>query len=218
MSPEVSAIKRLYVFTFSSSQKTKYPRNIKINLYSSFILQDYDGPNKGVSMKSHNFDLQHLAQLISQTKFTMLTTVNEDGSMQSRPMANQKIHLDKFNGVLWFFTKKDSFKIKDLNLSEDVNLAYSNPDKQQYVSISGKASLTTEKKLIKEFWTPALKTWFPKGVNDPEIALIRVETKNAEIWEGVPNKLVQAVCMMRAILTGKSYSHNAHHKHIHLQT
>ncbi|HXH76150.1 MAG TPA: pyridoxamine 5'-phosphate oxidase family protein [Bacteriovoracaceae bacterium] len=130
-----------------------------------------------------SIDLRRLASLITDIKFTMFSTVNADGSIISRPMANQEIVPGSFEGTLWFFTKKDTAKVHSIEHDSHVNLAYANPEKQQYVSISGKAFISEDKEKMKDLWTHQLKSWFPEGLEDPEMTLIGVDIQSAEVWD-----------------------------------
>ncbi len=50
-------------------------------------------------------NMSKLASMIRAIKVAMLTTVNPDGSLRSRPMATQEA---PFDGTLWFFTRESS--------------------------------------------------------------------------------------------------------------
>ena len=163
-------------------------------------------------------DLEKLAVMIKDIKFTMLSTVTTDGSIHSRPMATQNIDVKSFDGTLWFFSKKNSFKNSDIQSEQHVNLAYANPDKQQYVSVSGRARVSTDKTKMKELWNPLLKAWFPEGLEDPELSLIGVEIDSAELWDSPPSKVIQMAGFVKSAVTGKPYDQKAHSHHIDLQT
>ncbi len=80
-----------------------------------------------------------------------------------------------FDGTLWFFTRASSHKVVEVAEDQRVNLSYAHPGKQDYVSVSGRASLVRDRAAIDEHWTESLRTWFPKGKDDPEIALLKVD-------------------------------------------
>ncbi len=169
-------------------------------------------------MNNEISDLERLATLIKDINFTMLTTVSENGTIHSRPMATQKVDVKKFDGTLWFFSKKNSFKNHDIENDQNVNLAYANPDKQQYASVCGRAIITTDQKKIRELWNPMLKAWFPEGIDDPEISLIGVQVESAELWDSPPSKVVQLAGFVKASLTGQPFDQNLNSKHIDLQS
>jgi general stress protein 26 len=146
--------------------------------------------------------VRKLSELIHDIKVAMLTTVEPDGHLRSRPMATQG---SDFDGQLWFFTAIDSGKVHEVQLDQYVNVAYSQPDKQIYVSVSGRATISQDKAKLKELWNPIHKAWFPKGLDDPNLALLRVDVDRAEYWDAPSGKLVQLVGFVKAVVTGQPY-------------
>lgn len=168
-------------------------------------------------MNRESNDYEKLVSMIKDIKFSMMTTVSEDGTIHSRPMGNLELNVKNFDGTLWFFSRKDSMKNHDIETDQHVNLAYANPDKQHYVSILGKAFISTDKNKMKELWNPLLKAWFPEGLEDPEISLIGVRVESAEIWDAPPAKVVQLAGFVKSAVTGKPYDQKGHGKHIDLR-
>ncbi len=147
-------------------------------------------------------DVKKLADLINDIEFAMLTTVEPDGSLRSRPMATQKI---EFDGNLWFFTDADSAKAHEVAREQHVNVSYAKPDDQKYVSVSGVAQLVNDPAKAKELWNPIYKAWFPNGLDDPRLALLRVQVQKAEYWDTPSGKLVQLFGFAKALATGERY-------------
>lgn len=146
--------------------------------------------------------LEQLREKIKGIRIAMLTTVDEDGSLRSRPMATQQAEHD---GDLWFFTPASSPKVGEVERDHHVNLSYADPDDQRYVSISGTARLVRDRAKAKELWNPMLKAWFPQGLDDPELALLHVQVQKAEYWDSPSGKMVQLAGFLKAVTTGKSY-------------
>lgn len=159
-----------------------------------------------------NFD--KLRHLIKDIKVAMLTTVGEDGSLQSRPMVMQET---EFNGDLWFFTSNRSGKVHAIEKDQHVNVVFASPTDNRYVSVSGLASCVQDREKAKELWSPAVKAWFPDGVDDPELSLIHVEVKSAEYWDVPSGTLVNLVGFAKAIATGKPLKDVGEHERIQLQ-
>src|SRR5919112_5957683 len=82
--------------------------------------------------------IKKLRELIKDIQIAMLTTVTEDGTLRSRPMATQQA---EFDGDLWFFTQANSPKVEELWHDRHVNVSYAAPDENRYVSVSGTAHL-----------------------------------------------------------------------------
>jgi general stress protein 26 len=147
-------------------------------------------------------NLQKLIDLIEDIDFTMMTTVDDDGSLRSRPMSTQQIGED---GVMWFFTGYESGKSHEIKNDSHVNLSYSKPSDNKFVSVSGRASLSKDRAKIDELWTPELKAWFPGGKEDPNIGLIKVEIDKAEYWDSPNSAVTHLIGFVKATLTGESY-------------
>jgi general stress protein 26 len=141
-----------------------------------------------------------LYQLIKDVKIAMMTTVDTDGTLHSRPMHSQDA--DE-HGDLWFFTQIQSPKMTEVSRDNAVNLAYSDPSSQTYVSVSGKAEIVRDKAKIQEKWSEPLRAWFPKGVDDPQIALIRVHPLKGEYWDSPSSTLVHLYGYAKAVVTGE---------------
>ena len=153
-----------------------------------------------MAAKSSNASVKKLASLIHDMRFAMLTTVCPDGSLRSRPMATQR---EDFDGVLWFFTDRESAKVHEVEDDRHVNVSYADPDKNDYVSVSGRASLVTDKATMKRLWNPFYKAWFPEGLDDPHLGLIRVDVTAAEYWDSPNSKMVQLAGFVKALVTGR---------------
>ena len=141
-----------------------------------------------------------LAAKIKDIKVAMMTTVDEnDGILRSRPMVTQEAD---FDGNLWFFTQASAPKVAEAANSQ-VNISYSAPEDNRYVSVSGVAELVRDKKKTHEYWKPIHKIWFPGGEEDPDLALLKVTVTSAEYWDGPSNKMVQIFQIVHSLNTGK---------------
>lgn len=138
----------------------------------------------------------------------MLTTAH-DGRLYSRPMvASQK----RFDGTLWFFTRKSSPKVDEIATHHEVNIAYSNPESMSFVSLSGRAIVVTDQAAIDEHWNAWVKTWFPDGKDDPDLALVRVDVDSAEYWDAPSSKMALAFDYLKARVTGEKPDLGEHGK------
>ena len=50
---------------------------------------------------------------------------------------------------------------------------------------------------------PMVKAWFPDGIDDPTISLIKVQMEKAAYWTNENNKLTQLFELGKAWATGK---------------
>src|SRR5690606_22292009 len=103
-----------------------------------------------------------------------------NGELVSRPMVTQRI--DPKHSKVYFMAPKDSHAVREIALNPHVNLAYSDPGKQAYVSISGHAQVVYDPSLIERLWNPLNEAWFPDGPKDSSIRVISVDIHRAEYW------------------------------------
>ena len=134
---------------------------------------------------------KQLSILLEGIKVAMLTTIGPDGSLRSRPMATLQA---EFDGILWFFTNADSPKVDEVQQAQHVNVSYDDWDDHRYVSISGRATLIQDRQKIEELWSPILLTWFPLGLEDPQLALLRVDADSWEYWDCQVATMVPREC------------------------
>jgi general stress protein 26 len=146
--------------------------------------------------------IEKLAELIADTRTAMFTTRASDGTLRSRPMATQRA---RFDGVLWFFTGRSTDKTVEIEHEGQVNVAYANPDDQAYVSISGTAQIVDDRAKARELWNPFYKAWFPKGLDDPDLRLIKVDVTGAEYWDASSSAMVHLIGFAKAVATGQRY-------------
>ena len=154
-------------------------------------------------METHSREdaLQKLRELVKDIDFCMLTTIDENGDPHSRPMSsNGDIDPD---GDLWFFTNVSSHKVSEIENSPKVNLSFADPDNQRYISITGEARMVRDRQKIEELWRPEFKIWFPKGKDDPEIALLRVNLQKGEYWDNPSSTIGFALSFVSSLVTGK---------------
>jgi general stress protein 26 len=145
-------------------------------------------------------DIKKIAELVKGIDIAMLTTVEPDGSLHSRPMSTQEL---EFDGDLWFFTYADSAKVDEVQREQRVNVSYADKDKQRYVSLSGNGTLVRDRAKMEELWSPILKAWFPDGLETPGIALLRIHVSHGEYWAAPPGKVVQLMGLATALVKGE---------------
>jgi general stress protein 26 len=139
------------------------------------------------------------AQLLEQVekiRFAMLTTENEGGHLHSRPMTTLDASED---GSLWFFIGRSTHVSREMENHPRVNLSYVAADQDTYLSIAGEARLVEDPFKVKELWEPSMKPWFPGGIADPDLALLRVDVTEAEYWDAESKKMKSLVRLAKAM-------------------
>lgn len=154
--------------------------------------------------RTESDDLEKMRELVKEIDFCMLTTFDENGDLHSRPMSSNG-DIDP-NGDLWFFTYGSSHKVGEIQKKPKVNASFADTDKHRYVSITGRAALVRDRAKIEELWEPQFKIWFPKGTDEPDIALLRVSVEKAEYWDSPSSSIARAFHFVSALVTGTEMS------------
>ncbi|MBL3655450.1 pyridoxamine 5'-phosphate oxidase family protein [Fulvivirga sediminis] len=134
--------------------------------------------------------MDKLKETIASIEVAMLATKTEEGDLVTRPMYT--LHMDQ-KGYLWFFTSKDSPKMDDIEENNHVNVGYADVHSHTYASVSGTAICVDDEDLKSKLWNESHKAWYPKGVDDPNLCLLRVAVSSAEVWDNDTAKMISVL-------------------------
>ncbi len=150
--------------------------------------------------------LADLYDLIEGIEIAMLTTRRPDGYLVSRPMATQT---QAEGSDLWFVTDIESHKLEELELDPHVNLAYYRDRTREWVSVSGTATVSRDRRAIHELYRPDWKAWFGDeggerngGPDDPRLALILVDVESVTYLKVDKPQPVVLFEVAKAMVTG----------------
>lgn len=152
-------------------------------------------------------DLTHIANLIDDIAIAMLTTVDDDGTLASRPMA--ALEMDA-QGALWFFTDSRSAKVDQLHCA---NLSFTDLAHGTYVSLSGRGEIDTDRAHIKRLWSSFARPWFPDGPDSPNLALLKFIPEAADYWDAPNSKMVRAFGVIASVAAGRPIAMGEHGSH-----
>ncbi|RYU92311.1 pyridoxamine 5'-phosphate oxidase [Mucilaginibacter terrigena] len=153
--------------------------------------------------------LKYFKDKVNEVKTAMLTTYNADKGFNSRPMGTADVDNE---GNIWFFTNEYSPKVSEISVENTVSLTYSDVKNHTYLSIVAEASVVDDKAKMKELWNPFIQAFFPAGLDDPKLTLLKVTPTDAEYWDSSSSNMVVLFNMLKATLTGKQYDEGKHGK------
>ena len=134
-------------------------------------------------------EINSFKTIVENIKTGFLFTRLGVGEVKGRPMTT--VHIGN-SGDCWFFSSEFSSSVSEICRNNDVFLNYANPFINTYAVVTGKAYLTREINKMNELYTPSIKTWFPAGLNDPNLLLIRIEPDEITYWNGNSGKIVSS--------------------------
>ncbi len=160
--------------------------------------------------QEHSQNVEKLIEMVKDVRVCMLITNEQNTeSLSGRPMSISKIDDD---GAMWFFTKASSYKVDEIEETQKVSIAIANESANNYLMINGTAMMVDDKSKMKELWSSILKAWFPLGLDDPDMTLIKVTPGEVNYWDSSSSKMVVLFNMLKAIVTGKVYDEGEHGK------
>ncbi|WP_404710228.1 pyridoxamine 5'-phosphate oxidase family protein [Sphingomonas sp. MMS24-J13] len=81
--------------------------------------------------------------------------------------------------TIWFFIGKDNRLAKGgAATAEFVSKGH-----DYFASLSGRVQVQNDRAMIDKLWSRPVEAWFPGGKEDPNLALLRFDIDDAELWE-----------------------------------
>ena len=149
-------------------------------------------------------DIKAMWDMLSEFTFAMMITHDEiDGVrlMRGRPMA---AYLDPEAGMVRFLSERTDDKVDEVHAEHDVCLSFAQPDKNRFASVSGRATMTTDRALIKTLWGPAADTWFEGDAETADVVVIEVRPIEAEYWRKDETVFTRAFQYAKGLVTDDS--------------
>lgn len=142
-----------------------------------------------------------LDDLLTDLRIAMFTTITDDGTLRSIPMARQDTDLDP--AELWFITAKDTEHTQDVAKRPDVQLTFSSSD--SWVALTGRAEVVDDLDKLKELWNTFAEAWLPEGPEGSNSTLIKVTVDKGEYWDTPGSKVASAISLVKSKITGEPY-------------
>lgn len=118
--------------------------------------------------------------LMKQNQFAVMATINEEGKPWARYMA---VKADE-DLTIRTSTFKNSRKVAQIKANPEVHLTMGVNDTEHmgaYIQVQGKAEVSDDPELKKDFWSESLKYYF-KGPQDPDYVVVTIKPYLIEYW------------------------------------
>jgi len=140
-------------------------------------------------------DTTRVWELMESIGFCMFTSMDGE-ELRSRPMAAT---VERDENRILFLTDAESHKDEEVAARPNVNLAFADAGSHSYVSLTGRATVSNDRKKIREIFNVPAKAWWD-GPEDPTIRLLIVTPHDAQYWDS-PGKIRSTIKMAVAALS-----------------
>ncbi len=133
-----------------------------------------------------------------QTIGTCMLTTHDGEHVASRPM---RCIPQQEQNVIWFITDADAEREAAMARHPAACLGFADLRGQNFVSVSGTIGRVDDKAKLAELWNEGAGVYFPKGPDDPSVALLKFSPVKGEYWDAPSNPIVLAIKFLQAKVT-----------------
>ena len=116
-----------------------------------------------------------LWQKMADSPFVMVGPA--DGSAHSEPLTAQ-LDKDQVDTLFFFIGRDNRVAGKDKLMCQFVSKGH-----DYFACMSGSGRINNDRAQIDKLWNKQVEAWFPKGKEDPNLALLQIDIDSAELWE-----------------------------------
>ncbi len=136
--------------------------------------------------------------LAESIDFTMLATDLKSQPFHTVPMSTKKVD---DTGNIWFLRNRNSTHNKNIEREKQAQLIYADKSNFEFLTVYGRASISTDRNKIKELYGSGDDAWFD-GVDDPNITALKIEPDDAHYWDTKIGKVISLLKMVGGAITG----------------
>src|SRR5687768_757393 len=144
--------------------------------------------------------LTKIRELLKQFPIAFMVTA-QDNTIVARPIGVVGDHA-AFDGSLWFITDRRSRKVQAIQGGATTALLFQNDREGAYLHLTGRAVVVEDAERLKKLYTPVQRTWFPDGLDDPHMTLLRFDASTGNYWDGHASMLRLAFALAKSVMTG----------------
>ncbi|RVT93041.1 pyridoxamine 5'-phosphate oxidase family protein [Sphingomonas crocodyli] len=118
---------------------------------------------------------EHLWKKLTDGPFMM---VGLTGSGQHSEPLTVQLDKDQVDRLYFFIGRDNRLAAGGAAMAQFVSKGH-----DFFACLSGTAQIDQDRAMIDKLWSKAAEAWFPGGKNDPNLALLRFDIADAELWE-----------------------------------
>ena len=135
-----------------------------------------------------------LDDLLDGGNTLMVTTRDSVGGLASRPLTVAKV---KGSTVQILFDRTAEWA-RELEGAFPVHVTLSDNRDNKWVSMNGTASISADRALIDELWSPFAGAFFEQGKESPGVSVMSIDVTDGEFWSTPSGRLGSLFTMLKA--------------------
>ncbi|MET0726543.1 MAG: pyridoxamine 5'-phosphate oxidase family protein [Leifsonia sp.] len=143
---------------------------------------------------------ERIVELARTIPIAMLSTIDQEGHIVSRPMAPREI---TDTGEIWFFAERDSRDASEIQMNSSVGVTLTSGS--AFVSFAGSAEIVDDSAKAHELWDAVVEAWLPDGPDDAKTILIKVSAESGEYWDSPGGRIATLISFVKSKVTGERF-------------
>ena len=143
---------------------------------------------------------------LEDSPFVMLGLQGVDNGF-TRPMTAQ---VD--NRKIYFFAARSEDLVKGLGQTNRAIATYAAKGHKLFASINGQLVIDNDRALIDRLWNPIIASWYKDGKDDPDLVLLRLDAKSADVWEAHTGSTLKAAALKMLFNVDPGKEHQDEHR------
>lgn len=156
--------------------------------------------------------LERFSDEIGDAKVAMVVSLSPEGRLMTVPMATLGLEMD---GSLNFFASADCSTARNVRIHPQLAVTICPDEYNVQYAVSGSGVLVQDPLKFYDYWIPVYRSIFPKGLDDPDLRLLRVNIDEIDRWEaGVGPEGTAVASSFWSVFFQEP--RDVHHEHIQL--
>jgi general stress protein 26 len=151
-------------------------------------------------MTAAQLERQRIRALLKRAGVALLMNIDERAAPFGRPMLPLFLEDDPH---IYFLTHQSSRKVAQLTARPQVALTFMYD--HCYIVVTGSASCSRDRELVRRLWSPTYRAWFPRGSRDREATALCVTVQRVAYWEPPRSRLIRVLQALKAFVTRRAF-------------
>jgi general stress protein 26 len=137
---------------------------------------------------------------IGKARYGMLGLVGAGAGGHFQPMT---AFTEPDASAIWFFARKSSDLAGRLEGGGEAMFIIQAKDQEFQACMGGRLAADHDPARIGRYWNAVVAAWYPEGKDDPDLTLLRLDVRDAQVWLSEGNPVAFGFQISKANVTGR---------------